>query len=150
MIGEHAKMAWYGIVVMGGLLKFATRFLICQAWTTVVSLFFVGYQFSWFSWVDVTHEIRYPTKRIFSIALYARNFRTTNFRIHERTLFLQTTKIGIHENKWIHSNCNLIFIYCIINFYFNKSIGKLIDYWLFVSISLYTYIGYFVFRNRSY
>jgi hypothetical protein len=27
----------------------------------------------------------------------------TNVRIHENTFFQQTTKIGIHEFKWIHA-----------------------------------------------
>ena len=31
----------------------------------------------------------------------------TNFEPHECVIFVKSTKIGIHENKAIHSNLNL-------------------------------------------
>ena len=39
---------------------------------TVDSLLFVGYQFLWFSLVQVNHEIKYSTNDKFSIGVYAK------------------------------------------------------------------------------
>ena len=60
---------------------------------TVVTLFFTGYQFSWFSWVVVNHEIWYPTNRKSTIALYAVNARTMNLRNHNLILFRHPRKL---------------------------------------------------------
>ena len=78
--------------------------LLCRVRHTVVSLIFVGYQFSWFLWVALTHENWFSTNRKFYIVVNGGNFKTMNLRIHELTLFYPTKKIDTHENKWIHSN----------------------------------------------
>ena len=69
---------------------------------TVDSLF-IGYKFSWISWVQVNHEFKCSMNSKFSIGLCADFGRTTNLNVHESVCFVQSTKIGTHENKWIHS-----------------------------------------------
>ena len=62
---------------------------------TVNGLIFVGYQFSWFSW-RVLSTNSSTNKRI-----------ATNFDPNEFAIFVQSTRIGNHENKAIH-NISLI------------------------------------------
>ena len=66
---------------------------------TVDGWIFVGYQFSWFSWwvrsTNSTHE-----EAIFCMK---ENALATNLEPHECVIFAQSTKIGTHENKAIHS-----------------------------------------------
>ena len=65
----------------------------------VDSLLFVGYQFSWIWWVQENHEFRCLMNNAFSKGMNANCAKTTNLNIHEYASFLQSTKIGIHENK---------------------------------------------------
>ena len=66
---------------------------------TVDSLLFVGYQFSWISWVPGNHEFKYSTNCKFSKGIYAYFVKTAKLNTHEYASFPQTTKIGTHENK---------------------------------------------------
>ena len=47
--------------------------------------------------VDQNHEIKNPTKGIFSGDMYNEKCRATNLRIHEPTNSQQSTKIDAHE-----------------------------------------------------
>ena len=67
--------------------------------TTVDSLIFVGYQFSWISWEQGNHEFKCSTKYKFSKGMHANFSKTTNLNILEYVRFSQSTKIGSHENK---------------------------------------------------
>ena len=71
--------------------------------TTVNGLIFVGYQSSCFSWkAQFTNSSTYE---IGSFCMsYEGNIMATNFESHECIIFLQSAKIGSHENKAIHSN----------------------------------------------
>ena len=67
-------------------------------------LIFVGYQFSWFSWRawstnSSTHEfVNFHIN-------YEGKYLATSFEPHECVIFVQSTKIGTHEIKAIHSIC---------------------------------------------
>ena len=70
---------------------------------TVDGLIFVGYQFLWFSWRfqstnSSTHEIV-----IFCMNYEGKYTMATNFEPNECVIYVQSTKIGTHENKAIHS-----------------------------------------------
>ena len=63
---------------------------------------FVGYLFSWFSWVGQTTKVDSQQNGEFHWCVYW-NLKTMNSRIHELVFLLLTTKIGIHELKFFHS-----------------------------------------------
>ena len=61
-------------------------------WTVVTN-----YQFSW----SVQSRIPVPTNRRFSVWIMKENTIATNFEPHDCAIFVQSTKIGTHENKAI-------------------------------------------------
>ena len=56
------------------------------------------------------HKFQYPWNSTFRYELLVKkgNIMTTNFEPHECIIFLQSTKIGSHENKAIHNIIHLI------------------------------------------
>ena len=49
------------------------------------------------------HEFQYPHNGNFLYDLWKKNAKATNLEPHEYVIFVQSTKIGTHENKAIHS-----------------------------------------------
>ena len=65
---------------------------------------FVGLQFSGFFGGSDPRNLIPTEKRIFCIN-YEEKYFDHDFEHHECVMFAQTTKIGTHENKAIHSMC---------------------------------------------
>ena len=66
---------------------------------------------------DPIHEFKYPRNSDFSVSIINENIMATKFEFepHEYVIFVQSTKIGTHENKGVHSMSmwlNVHFTFC--------------------------------------